>query len=160
LDEDRKLPQPVARNAAGGGGGRFGFGGPGSNIISVRWLDETHLVQTREGKSYKVEAVSGLAEPYDGPMPVETSAGPPRGRRAPEAAGGAGPRELATPSPDGQTIAFIRDNDLWAADAKSGAERRLTTGATDTLRQGKATWVYFEEIFNRNWKAFWWSPDS
>ena len=23
-----------------------------------------------------------------------------------------------------------------------------------------ADWVYFEEIFNRRWPAFWWSPDS
>ncbi len=37
---------------------------------------------------------------------------------------------------------------------------RLTTGGTDKLRHGKADWVYYEEVFNRKWKAYWWSPDS
>jgi dipeptidyl-peptidase-4 len=28
------------------------------------------------------------------------------------------------------------------------------------VSNGKADWVYFEEVFERHWKAFWWSPDS
>ena len=40
------------------------------------------------------------------------------------------------------------------------AERALTTGGTETLRHGVADWVYFEEIYNRRWPGFWWSPDS
>lgn len=36
----------------------------------------------------------------------------------------------------------------------------MTTGGRDDLRHGHADWVYYEEIFNRRWPAFWWSPDS
>lgn len=68
--------------------------------------------------------------------------------------------ELASFSPDGKFVAFVRSNDLWTVDVVTGVERALTTGGTETLRRGKADWVYFEEIFGRSWKVYWWSPDS
>jgi dipeptidyl aminopeptidase/acylaminoacyl peptidase len=63
-------------------------------------------------------------------------------------------------SPDGKLVAFVRDFDLFAVDIHGQAERRLTTGGRDDLRHGHADWVYFEEIWNRRWPSFWWSPDS
>jgi len=63
-------------------------------------------------------------------------------------------------SPDGRLLAFVRDFDLHVVDVADGTERALTTGGRDDLRHGRADWVYFEEIFNRSWSAFWWSPDS
>jgi dipeptidyl-peptidase 4 len=63
-------------------------------------------------------------------------------------------------SPDGKSVAFVRDFDLYAVEIAGPTERRLTTGGRDDLRHGHADWVYYEEIFNRNWPAFWWSPDS
>ncbi len=63
-------------------------------------------------------------------------------------------------SPDGKHVAFVRDYDLYAVDLASQEERRLTTGGRDDLRHGHSDWVYFEEIWNRRWPAFWWSPDS
>ena len=71
-----------------------------------------------------------------------------------------GREELPSFSPDGRFVAFVRDNDLWVVDVATQTERALTTGGSDTLRQGKADWVYYEEMFNRDWRAFWWSPDS
>lgn len=71
-----------------------------------------------------------------------------------------GEEELAEFSPDGRFIAFVRDNDLFVVDVSTGTEHALTAGGNDRLRHGKADWVYFEELFNRSWKAFWWSPDS
>lgn len=68
--------------------------------------------------------------------------------------------ELATFSPDGRFIAFVRENDLFVVDVDTQTERALTTGGTDLLRHGKADWVYYEEVFNRNWQTYWWSPDS
>ncbi|MFI4896489.1 MAG: S9 family peptidase, partial [Phycisphaerales bacterium JB059] len=68
--------------------------------------------------------------------------------------------EIPTLSPDGQFIAFVRENNLWVVDLDTQTERALTTGGADDHRFGKASWVYFEEIFWRNWKAYWWSPDS
>ena len=63
-------------------------------------------------------------------------------------------------SPDGKHVAFVRDFDLYAVDIATQAERRLTTGGREDLRHGQADWVYFEEVWNRRWPAFWWSPDS
>ncbi|MBL9030648.1 MAG: DPP IV N-terminal domain-containing protein [Phycisphaerae bacterium] len=68
--------------------------------------------------------------------------------------------EMPTMSPDGRFVAFVRENDLWVADVATGTERALTTGGTDLRRNGKNDWVYFEEVFNRSWQAYWWSPDS
>ncbi len=70
------------------------------------------------------------------------------------------PEELASMSPDGAFVAYIRDNDLWVVDVATQTERALTTGGSDLIRNGKADWVYFEEIFGRSWRVYWWSPDS
>ena len=77
-----------------------------------------------------------------------------------------GREELAELSPDGRTVAFVRDFDLYAVPligggpVRPGPEVRLTTGGHDLLRHGRADWVYFEELYGRDWKGFRWSPDS
>ena len=67
-----------------------------------------------------------------------------------------------TPSPDSTMIAFTRANDLWIKDIDSGQETRLTFDGSETILNGYASWVYYEEIFGRpsKYRAFWWSPDS
>ena len=61
-------------------------------------------------------------------------------------------------SPDGKTIACVRDGDLYLLDVESGVERRLTEGATETLTHGLAEFVAQEEM--KRMHGFWWSPDS
>ncbi|HYT88429.1 MAG TPA: S9 family peptidase, partial [Gemmataceae bacterium] len=68
--------------------------------------------------------------------------------------------ELASFSPDGRFVAFVRDHNLYVVDIATQSERALTTDGTPLISNGKADWVYFEEIFHRSWKAYWWSPDS
>ncbi len=77
------------------------------------------------------------------------------------------PEELPELSPDGRTAAFVRDYDLFAVpligagDAvHAGPAVRLTVGGGDLIRHGKADWVYFEELYDRSWKGYRWSPDS
>ena len=67
-----------------------------------------------------------------------------------------------TYSPDSTKLAFTRDNDLWVADIGTGKETRLTFDGSETIMNGYASWVYYEEIFGRpsRYRAFWWSPDS
>ena len=67
-----------------------------------------------------------------------------------------------TYSPDSTHIAFTRGNDLWLKEVASGKETRLTEDGTETIMNGYASWVYYEEIFGRpsKYRAFWWSPDS
>jgi len=68
--------------------------------------------------------------------------------------------ESVTFSPDGQWISFIREKDIYAIDVSSGDEKRLTTGASDTLLNGKLSWVYWEEIYDHADVPYAWSPDS
>jgi dipeptidyl-peptidase-4 len=71
-----------------------------------------------------------------------------------------GQQEFATPSPDGKFVAFVRGGNLWVMDATTGVEQQLTTDGGGAILNGKADWVYEEEIFDRRGRAFWWSPDS
>ncbi|MFO0901681.1 MAG: DPP IV N-terminal domain-containing protein [Pirellulales bacterium] len=68
--------------------------------------------------------------------------------------------ELASFSPDGQFIAYVSNQDLYVVDVATAASRRLTTDGGGKILNGQADWVYFEELFNRNERAFWWSSDS
>lgn len=70
-----------------------------------------------------------------------------------------GPQQLATFSPDGERVAFVRDNNLFIKNLKFGSESQVTTdGEKNKIINGAPDWVYEEEFgFN---KAFWWSPDS
>ena len=68
----------------------------------------------------------------------------------------------ATFSPDSSRVAFTRDNNLWVKELPDGTERQLTFDGSQTILNGYASWVYYEEIFGRasQYRAFWWSPDS
>lgn len=72
---------------------------------------------------------------------------------------GKGMQQLATFSPDGSKIAFVRDNNMFVYDLLTGAEKQITTdGKFNEIINGAPDWVYEEEFeFN---KAFEWSPDS
>ena len=68
--------------------------------------------------------------------------------------------ELARFSPDGRSLAFVRDADLYVIGVE-GDEVRLTTDGGENTLNGKLDWVYQEEIYGRgNYQAHWWSPDS
>ncbi|MGE0706360.1 MAG: S9 family peptidase, partial [Vicinamibacterales bacterium] len=68
---------------------------------------------------------------------------------------------VAMLSPDGNWVAFVRNNDLYVTDTASGSERRLTDDGAGKILNGVLDWVYEEEIYGRGQRrAFWWSPDS
>jgi len=70
-----------------------------------------------------------------------------------------GRQQLATFSPDGERVAFVRDNNLFVKSLKFGTENQITTdGKANDIINGAPDWVY-EEEFSFN-KAFAWSPDS
>lgn len=68
--------------------------------------------------------------------------------------------ESVTFSPDNRWISFIRENDIYVIDVSTGTEKQLTTGSSDTLLNGKLSWVYWEEIFAHTDVPYTWSPDS
>jgi dipeptidyl-peptidase-4 len=61
-------------------------------------------------------------------------------------------------SPKGRYVSFIRDQDLYAVEIATGAERRLTTGGGGLISNGVAEFIAQEEM-NRN-TGYWWSPDE
>jgi|SRR5665647_729237 len=70
-----------------------------------------------------------------------------------------GRQQVATFSPDGDRIAFVRNNNLFVKSLRFKTERQMTTdGEFNKIINGIPDWVYEEEFeFNR---AFEWSPDS
>jgi len=70
-----------------------------------------------------------------------------------------GAQQLATFSPDGERVAFVRKNNLFIKNLKFGTENQVTRdGKQNEIINGAPDWVY-EEEFSFN-KAFEWSPDS
>ena len=74
------------------------------------------------------------------------------------------PQEAQNPtySPDSTKIAYTLGGDLWCVDADGTNSLRLTADGSETILNGYASWVYYEEILGRssNYRSFWWSPDS
>ena len=70
-----------------------------------------------------------------------------------------GKQQLATFSPIGDKIAFVRNNNLFVVDLKSGNESQITRdGKHNEIINGAPDWVYEEEFgFS---KGFEWSPDG
>lgn len=70
-----------------------------------------------------------------------------------------GAQQVATFSPDGNRIAYVRNNNIFVKNLKFGSTSQVTTdGKKNEIINGIPDWVY-EEEFSFN-KAFWWSPDS
>ncbi len=65
-------------------------------------------------------------------------------------------------SPDSNYIAYTKGNNLFSYSLKDNKEIQLTTDGAQTILNGYATWIYWEEIYGRptRFRAYWWSPDS
>lgn len=186
LAEDRVMNKPITYDLVYGNRPPNFNGQP--TVIS-RWLDDgEHFIQQIGGRSYKVRALTGEAVPVD-VAAASSSPGRGRGRPQPRSAAPGEPtvlekegdlyldkhdgsdpvrltksagkkKELYSLSPDHKTVAFVQGNNLLVVDVATQTERSLTTDGTSLISNGKADWVYFEEIFNRRWRCYWWSPDS
>lgn len=61
-------------------------------------------------------------------------------------------------SPDGGRVAYVRSNNIYVQDLKTGSIKQLTTDGSRTIINGTFDWVYEEEFFIRD--GFRWSPDG
>ncbi|KYP14322.1 DPP IV N-terminal domain-containing protein [Flavihumibacter sp. CACIAM 22H1] len=123
------------------------------------WLDGKYYLETRTEnnvrKTVKVNAATGAAEDYTAPAAGNASAAVP-------AIAIQGARNQTT-SPDGRYFAYTKaDNNLYIQEIATKKESRLTNDGNDSLLNGYASWIYFEEILGRasRYKAFWWSEDG
>jgi dipeptidyl aminopeptidase/acylaminoacyl peptidase len=140
LTEKLKFPAERAESIAAGGGGESGAG--------RRFRVEPAYTMNPQQTGFLFRERNDLYfAMFDGSKAVRLT-------------NSAGNKELVTFSPNGEWIAFVRDQNLFAVDLATQKERKLTSDGGGKIFNGKADWVYYEEIFDRDYKAFWWSPDS
>lgn len=61
-------------------------------------------------------------------------------------------------SPDGASVSYVKDNDVFVAEVATGKERRVTKGGTYEIPHGLAEFVAQEEM--DRFEGLFWSPDS
>ena len=61
-------------------------------------------------------------------------------------------------APDGRSVAFVYEHDLWVVPVAGGDPRQITFGGTDLILHGDLDWVYPEELRVRT--GYHWAPDS
>ncbi len=70
-----------------------------------------------------------------------------------------GKQRLADFSPDGNLVAFVRDNNIFIKNLSENTEKQITfDGKKNAIINGTCDWVYEEEFGFT--KAFFWSPDG
>jgi dipeptidyl-peptidase-4 len=70
-----------------------------------------------------------------------------------------GKQQNAQFAPNGQKLAFMRDNNLFIKDLATGKEQQITNdGKINSIINGHADWVYEEEFAIS--QSFYWSPEG
>lgn len=139
------------------------------------WVDESHVVIRREGKSFLLDCKTGKEIDYTNPVvnkgtivmkpEIITKQNDLYVRK------GIGDEQLtndkdkevnSTLSPDGNYVAYTKNNNLYTVNLTTKKETKLTNDGSELILNGYASWVYFEEILGRpsQYKSFWWSPNS
>jgi dipeptidyl-peptidase 4 len=134
---------------------------PGSvkpGTASVTWKDEGKSFDYRkDGKTYHYDIAARKSSEIGTGGGGDTT---PAGRR--RRAGGLerGRQFDSATSPDGKLKAFVRDRNLWVADADGLIEVQVTHDGSvkDRIKNAVASWVYGEELFQTT--AIWWAPDG
>jgi dipeptidyl-peptidase 4 len=138
------------------------FKGAATNISQTlptikKWVDNEHYVELR--KSPKGEITEMLVDVKTSKRELYNDV---TDRPPIDEAPGDGSRNK-TFSPDKKWIAYTLDNNnLYIQNATTLKQVAITTDGSETILNGHASWVYYEEILGRasKYKAFWWSPDS
>jgi dipeptidyl-peptidase-4 len=142
------------------------FKGAATNItrplpVVVKWINDDHYVEMRKNETdsaiapYVIDVKTGKATPFTGALH--------NGEKKEAPAISVKDARNITASPDGKWVAYTKkDNNLYAMNIASGKETQLTHDGSETILNGYASWVYYEEILGRQsrYRAFWWSPDS
>lgn len=139
----------------------------------IKWMGDNSFVLKHDGKTFLVDCKTGTEKEYtevktleaklinevyvkDNDLYHKTDAGETRLTNNKDV------EKNPTLSPDGNYVAFTRNNNLFTIHLSDNKETQLTFDGTDVILNGYASWVYYEEILGRptRYRSFWWSPDS
>lgn len=139
----------------------------------IKWMGDNSFVLKHDGKTFLVDCKTGAEKEYtevktleaklinevyvkDNDLYHKTDAGETRLTNNKDV------EKNPTLSPDGNYVAFTRNNNLFSIHLSDNKETQLTFDGTDVILNGYASWVYYEEILGRptRYRSFWWSPDS
>jgi dipeptidyl-peptidase 4 len=139
------------------------FKGGATNITQAlattgKWTDDNHYTETRKDsdgqlKTFVVDVKTGASSVYTAPAEEKAGAGLPMIYDAIN----------VTASPDKKWAAYTKkDHNLYVTELATKKETQLTTDGSETILNGYASWVYYEEILGRasRYRAFWWGPDG
>ncbi|MGA7295884.1 MAG: DPP IV N-terminal domain-containing protein, partial [Rhodanobacteraceae bacterium] len=110
-------------------------------IISYQWSHDGHtLLFPLNGKLYLYDLDSDKDKAV---RPLDT-----------------GPGEVLDPriSPAGGYVSWVREQNLWVMNLKTGAVRQLTMDGHGTVHNGQAEFVAQEEMERQS--GYWWAPDD
>jgi dipeptidyl-peptidase-4 len=139
-----------------------------------KWIDDSHLVLKKESKNILIDCKTGAESEYKEDSTKKTDVSKPRvstkgtdlyiTRNGEEIrlTNDKDKKNNATLSPDGNYVAYTKNNDLYTVSIDTKKETRITSDGSDVILNGYASWVYTEEILGRRsgYRSFWWSPDS
>lgn len=140
------------------------FKGAATNVskplpMITGWVDDGHYIEMRKDdadgktKAYSVDVKTGQAVIHNDSKTAQNA--------TPAFTIKEG-RNISF-SPDKNWVAYTKpDNNLYVTDMATKKETQITIDGSETILNGYASWVYYEEILGRGsrYKAFWWSPDS
>lgn len=110
-------------------------------IVEYDWAPDSHQVLfTLSGNLYLYD----LDAPADGGLRQLTH--------------GSHPVLDAQVSPKGGYVSFVRDQNLWVIDLKTGQERQLSTDGSDAIHNAEAEFIAQEEMGQSS--GYWWAPDD
>ena len=124
-----------------------------------KWIDDDHYIETKREedgkmKTFSVSVKTGKAVLFEEKKEAT--------KQKKDYASLIKDSKNATWSPDDKWVAYTKENNLYIRNAETEKDIQLTSDGSETIKNGYASWVYFEEILGRGsrYRAFWWSPDS
>ncbi|MEO6229590.1 MAG: DPP IV N-terminal domain-containing protein [Ferruginibacter sp.] len=141
--------------------------------FATQWIDDSHFILLKNGKKFVVDCRNGGEKELNESTIILVPTKPvvynkngelylKKGEVEVQLTNDKEKKVNPTMSPDGNYVAYTKNNNLYTIDINTKIENRLTFDGTDLILNGYASWVYMEEILGRSgqYRAFWWSPDS
>lgn len=129
---------------------------------ATRWTDDSHFLLMKDGKTYIVDAKTGIETISTETVNKATAVpvNPKAFLKSNDLYIKVNEAEIQlthdkdkevnpTTSPDGKYVAYTKNNNLYTIDLNTKKETKLTADGSDVILNGYSSWVYMEEILGR-----------